>query len=115
MFQLTIALSDTVIWAYLFAKQERANAVFDQLKGVEPIDFTDDFGQRFYSMPANIKGFQLENYEQGRQAFAERQMHAWRCKARADSQGRADPILSAAARQAAPMVSPFPNNGMPSN
>lgn len=94
MFQLTIVMPQSQItWALTFKEEQTALAAFEKFKDEQSnqVEIIDDYGQRYYG--GRFKDVLLEDLDQSKQAFIERQLRQWHLQVDAQRAGQADPKL----------------------
>jgi hypothetical protein len=94
MFQLTIVMPQSQItWALTFKDEQTALDAFEKFKDEQSnqVEIVDDYGQRYYG--GRFKDVMLEDLEQSKTAFIERQLRQWHLQVDAQRAANADPKL----------------------
>ncbi|HSV26172.1 MAG TPA: hypothetical protein VLJ17_24500 [Xanthobacteraceae bacterium] len=94
MFQLTIVMPQSQItWALTFKEEQTAVAAFAKFKDEQSnqVEIIDDFGQRFYG--GRFKDVMMEDLEQTKTLFIDRQLRQWHTQIDAQRAAAADPKL----------------------
>lgn len=110
LYNLAIAYgSPTVIWSFLFKKQEDAQKAFDALTNAstEWIEFKDDFGTNAKIKRSLLGASLLESMNDLKEGQIERMLQQARIQAAANTRAQTDPALKTLA-----MMGGMANNGM---
>jgi hypothetical protein len=117
MYSLTICFGPTATaWAYLFKDEEKASHLYNEYvnykvggnKGGTLIG-ADDFGQAFAIPFDEIRGVQVEDLDQIKQARIERSLVDAQAQALFNQRASTDPVVRQAMQQrGAPILQPMP-------
>lgn len=94
MFQLTIIMPQSQLtYALTFREEQAALDAYAKFKDEQQnqVEIVDDFGQRYYG--GRFKDVILEDLDQSKAAFVERQLRQWRLQIDAQRAAEADPKL----------------------